>query len=914
MSKRIVLFSDGTGNSSAKAAKTNVWRMFQALNQTGNAQIAKYDDGVGTSSNKYLAAIGGVFGWGLKRNVIDLYKFVCRNYKASDEIYGFGFSRGSFTIRVLVGLIVDQGLVGHRSEAELSHNALAAYRRFRAEEFKSRNPVVPLLRWVRDSVIAFANWIRGYDPGAAAPNRAPPNSVPIKFLGLWDTVEAYGMPIAELKRGIDRWIWPMVFDDKSLSPLVERACHALSLDDERTTFHPILWNEVAEAKMIAAAAENPTAPRVKPGRLTQIWFAGVHSNLGGGYYEDQLSLVSLEWMMHEAAESGLQLDPGAIQQVSETKSPYARIYDSRQGFGAFYRYEPRRTSDQTDAADEGILPIVDSSVILRMACGSDHYAPITLPSRFWVMAPDGSLLPMHGPGGRPELDNTKAAVASPAVAKRKPPAQIKKELDKLTAAMKALVESDDEAIRLVWDTVWWRRLSYFLTMVLATILVSYPWLGVQYARVISGAFSLVGLGGLYGGLADVKNGTGGLIASVVDVLGWLIPTYLSSWTRTLIDDPFEFGATAIALVLCLLTSRTLQSGIHDRARLAWRSTLRPDYLKWRYDRNKGAQRTASVFLAIATIALLVAWYEKWGPRISLEIGIVAVFFGLIVLSESVSRYRLARAVTMSLKDQKHITSSFPLRFARRLRDNAPLVAVGRFFVWELVPALFALAVIVVAVALANRMGFDVANSMGAFCKKHGDEKVGAPTEFHTDDMCWRSGLVLQQGHRYRITLDASRGDWFDKSIRTDVAGFTLDSLRHFSTTPFKRWWGEKWFQPIARIGSLGNDEYVLTSVEPFSETPASYSTCQTRADLGSEAIPAKISDTAADDLMKCATVPADRQKVVTQITARTSGELFIYVNDAVLLLPKMSDYFYGNNRGTATVSVEHVDDRGLPLN
>src|SRR5258705_11105806 len=105
VTKKIVLFSDGTGNSSAKAEKTNVWRLFQALDQTNANQIAKYDDGVGTSANKYLAAIGGAFGWGLKRNVIDLYKFVCRNYEAGDDIYGFGFSLGSFTIRVLVVFI-----------------------------------------------------------------------------------------------------------------------------------------------------------------------------------------------------------------------------------------------------------------------------------------------------------------------------------------------------------------------------------------------------------------------------------------------------------------------------------------------------------------------------------------------------------------------------------------------------------------------------------------------------------------------------------------------------------------------------------------------------------------------------------------------------------------------------------------
>ena len=75
--------------------------------------------------------------------------------------------------------------------------------------------------------------------------------IPIHFLGLWDTVAAYGMPIDEFKYGIDWLLWPMLFADLKLSPLVKRACHALSLDDERATFHPVLWDEIAEAQMVA---------------------------------------------------------------------------------------------------------------------------------------------------------------------------------------------------------------------------------------------------------------------------------------------------------------------------------------------------------------------------------------------------------------------------------------------------------------------------------------------------------------------------------------------------------------------------------------------------------------------------------------------------------------------------------------
>src|SRR6266567_1968225 len=106
MGRKIILLSDGTGNSAAKVWRTNVWRVFESLDLSGSDQVAFYDDGVGTSSFKPVAIMGGAFGYGLKRNVLDLYKFLCRNYQSSDdEIFDFGFSRGAFTIRVLIGLV-----------------------------------------------------------------------------------------------------------------------------------------------------------------------------------------------------------------------------------------------------------------------------------------------------------------------------------------------------------------------------------------------------------------------------------------------------------------------------------------------------------------------------------------------------------------------------------------------------------------------------------------------------------------------------------------------------------------------------------------------------------------------------------------------------------------------------------------
>src|SRR5438874_701364 len=98
--KNIILLSDGTGNAASKVWRTNVWRTFQSIDLSQRDQVALYADGVGTSSFKPLAIIGGMFGYGLKSNVIECYKFVCRNYRPGDRIYGFGFSRGAYTIRV----------------------------------------------------------------------------------------------------------------------------------------------------------------------------------------------------------------------------------------------------------------------------------------------------------------------------------------------------------------------------------------------------------------------------------------------------------------------------------------------------------------------------------------------------------------------------------------------------------------------------------------------------------------------------------------------------------------------------------------------------------------------------------------------------------------------------------------------
>src|SRR5688500_9871123 len=404
--KNIVLLSDGTGNAAGKVWRTNVWRLFQSLDLTNSRQVAIYDDGVGSSAFKPLAILGGVFGWGLKRNVLDLYKFLCRNYEPDARIYAFGFSRGAFTIRVLLGVVANQGLVRFETEGRLEEQAAAAYRAYRKARFHSVLRVETLFRGVRDLVLR----LRGhrYDPSDNIP---PP---PIRFVGVWDTVAAYGLPIEEMTRGVNQWILPLELPSRKLGKTVQRACHALALDDERTTFHPVLWSERAEQ---LAKPDAQGRRWTKDERISQVWFAGSHSNVGGGYPDDSLAHVSLTWIMQEAALSDLRFkaapdtDPDAVLNARSSADKDGRLYDSRHGLGGYYRYGPRKIYDlchrrASRREDDEVtidVPKIHESAIDRVVNGAHAYAPIGLPARYAVVRRSGEIVEgEHNPFETPQ--------------------------------------------------------------------------------------------------------------------------------------------------------------------------------------------------------------------------------------------------------------------------------------------------------------------------------------------------------------------------------------------------------------------------------------------------------------------------------------------------------------------------------
>ena len=558
--KSIVLFSDGTGNSSAKLFKTNVWRMYEAVDLGPAApgkrpQISYYDDGVGTSSFKPLAALGGAFGWGLKRNVLDIYRFACRNYRDGDDIYAFGFSRGAFTARLVVALIASEGLVRSDNEADLERKTVAAYRDFRRHLLPRRLKwPTKLARRLRAAFIVFVDRLRRRAPYDSSQNATPK----IRFIGVWDTVAAYGGPITEITRAVDNWFFPLSMPDYHLHEHVRCARHALAIDDERDAFQPLLWDEVHEKTL-----ENEH--KVDSNRLLQVWFTGMHADVGGGYPDESLSYVSLLWMMEEAERAGLRTLAVIKDRILALASSFGPIHDSRAGVAAYYRYQPRKITAWLDPAGTATLSLRDpvitdksrrsrgllqsvrvhESVINRIATGTDRYAPIALPGTFHIVPPQE-----HGENV-PQADS-ETPTANHSNGAPKPM------LDRsLVALLKnpALAQARDAGTEAVWNRVWWRRVIYFATLA-ATLL-------------------LLGLPLILGVLPDAPLMTDGRtwIGGVIRLLTIVLPSFASRWVEVYADNPFYFLLFGGFILMLLAVGTWMERRLRDQARRVWRETL-----------------------------------------------------------------------------------------------------------------------------------------------------------------------------------------------------------------------------------------------------------------------------------------------------------------------------------------------------
>lgn len=558
MPKNLVLFSDGTGNSAGKLFRTNVWRVYEAVDLTDPQdplqprQFAYYDDGVGTSSFKPLAVLGGAFGFGLARNVLDLYVFLCRMYEPGDRIYAFGFSRGAFTIRVLVGLVMTQGLLRyHGSESELQRLARDAYRAYRAERFKSLNPIVGLLRKLRDGWLNAWNglWQRTtYSDAQRIGHPLASKPIEIDFLGLWDTVDAYGLPVDELTRAIDLFIWPLTMRDNNLNRRVLCARHALAIDDERSAFHPRLWNEQPDPAdaSIGVPGGNLKTERIEDEHISQVWFAGVHSNVGGGYPDDGLSYIPLGWIMREADRKGLRFEKRTWEDQIALSDENGPIYDSRRGLSGYYRYKPRRIEQITKTPKVTIgRTKVHESVLRRIQAGHDGYAPIALPPGFAVVRIKGQIV--DGDEYIRDMQRTNGPAASQ-------PARGPRATDAtpLVGVNSFYVGRREH----VYKRVAQRRIAYFATLAVTLLLAALPWV----TRGMSGCAQALCF-----------------LARPIEALGQLLPSFAQTWIDSFASHPAIVLVVLVAVIIGLRRGGTLKQQVGDEMRRVWYAlpTLKP---------------------------------------------------------------------------------------------------------------------------------------------------------------------------------------------------------------------------------------------------------------------------------------------------------------------------------------------------
>jgi uncharacterized protein (DUF2235 family) len=275
--KRLVICCDGTWNAPDSRHITNVEKIARTveidLRRTGGVQqMVLYVSGVGAGSYQVDRILGGAFGFGLFANIRSAYRFLALNYDEGDDIFVVGFSRGAYTARSLVGMIGRIGL--------LTRDALVADKLGEAEARYRAGP-------------------EGASTFALSPDefrhRFCHTTSPITLLGVFDTVGALGVPGAVRNR--------RQFHDVNLSSVVQCARQALALDERRLKFEPSLWE----------AADEQRRADESSGRVEQVWFPGVHSDVGGGYARSGLSDTALLWMVQEARAKGLVFDERLLE-------------------------------------------------------------------------------------------------------------------------------------------------------------------------------------------------------------------------------------------------------------------------------------------------------------------------------------------------------------------------------------------------------------------------------------------------------------------------------------------------------------------------------------------------------------------------------------------------------------------------
>lgn len=833
MTKKILVFADGTGNAFT-TQESNVWRLFRAVDQSQPDQIAHYIQGVGTSGFRPFAMLDGATGFGVPSNVRKLYRFICWNWKPGDEIWLFGFSRGSFTVRALVGLIDHEGLVPARiggeqvSRAEMDRNAMAAWRAYRSKTAPSRGmfPTVWLARKIRDLLLAGYRTVRGlqsYDAVRAETERQDRSDVAIAFLGVFDTVEAFGVPIEELRIAIDKAVWPISFRTGKLSTKVLTARHALAFDEERRSFFPIRFR--------------PPAPDARQS-IEEVWFAGVHSDIGGGYPDGALSFLPLVWMAEEAGQKNLRFRRGVLNGFRREASPFGRLHDSRSGLAALYRYAPRRIAPASSART---LTVVHRSVLEKMTLGSERYAPVPMPPDAVVLMPNGTKASLGPPDPAvhgQDMRQLSLGQVLPPFPQFKPDTRLPK--------------PDPGFLKVVRAEVWWRRVAYFALLFFVIATAALP-LTAEAITDLAKA-GIIGLGRLFGQEAlgrsiwdyidGTNSGIAGSLGRISGTVGGLLPSYVGAWISVFVESFLISMAVLLGTFALYRLNSALRDAIADHVHCAWSAD--------------GGAPTGSRMVRFAS------WAQ----------------------------------------------TSRPLAWLRRFfgRRVFPTIALGTTFA--------ALAIGASHLTLNYRLGKGVLCAATADVRSVSEGDAIVAGEFSAASVCWPSGVLIEKGRSYTVWIDAS-DPFRDGDVAVGTAGFESSAWPYRLAGLIRRRWDAAWFQPLAQIGDVGGEAWPLTPadgtlpVDLDAEFDAEVAAlCGDRAaKAGTPRAPAECRAVGGEERAALRATVLDARlprRFTSTFTAQASGELFLYVNDALYTAPllPLGTSFYADNRGKARVVIE----------
>ncbi|HEV2214081.1 MAG TPA: DUF2235 domain-containing protein [Terracidiphilus sp.] len=288
--RNLFICCDGTWNTPTElqdgvAVPTNVHKFYAALAENGKGKVPQlryYHPGVGTEGGHLRRVMDGALGGGLDGNVKSAYKWLCDVYQDDDRIFLIGFSRGSYTVRSLAGFISRCGILKN-----VTWNGL-------------------------DDL--YTQYLDG--------KLTKHSKQPIYFIGVWDTVGALGIPL-KLTWLAARIVRRHQFHDVKLAPTVQHAFHAVAIDEQRDDFTPTLWQGPFGNQQV----------------VKQVWFPGVHSDVGGGYKEDGLSDGAFEWMLGNAARCGAGFNRDLVRQIKPNHQGV--LHDSFQGVYTLLGCQPR---------------------------------------------------------------------------------------------------------------------------------------------------------------------------------------------------------------------------------------------------------------------------------------------------------------------------------------------------------------------------------------------------------------------------------------------------------------------------------------------------------------------------------------------------------------------------------------------